>query len=365
MIVALLLLPLLCFFIFIASNRPYRWFMVYTVRQAFSSEKRKVSETSDSLSEEEKKNNYQLSYANAEEPLPLKSYMHNSQNIHPKVLYIENGFGGHRFWMAYTPYPWYIDRFENPCVAYSDDGYAWTNIKGNPVDDPHGDGYDSDTHLVYREDLGILECWYRYVSDTGKPPVSEILCRRTSKDGITWSDEEVMLENNDGNYALFVSPAVIWNGSYYDMWVIRHVYDVNTIIQYRFNEDKTFTEVSEYDLQFTDENSTLHKPWHLDVIKDDDQYVFLVMCKQISGPKEWTLFLTESEDCTHFSLPHMVVHGSENGWDNDLYRSSIVKVGNEYRIYYSAMSHDGVHGIGITVSDHLSDFIGADVYNHN
>ena len=106
----LFLLTFLSFSVFILTNRPYRWLLIYTIRDHLRPE---IYTYSEPVSDKIKKENYNLSFANAAQPLPLKSYFGGTQNIHPKVLYIEEGFGGHLFWMAYTPYPWYIERFEN------------------------------------------------------------------------------------------------------------------------------------------------------------------------------------------------------------------------------------------------------------
>ncbi|MCR5449973.1 MAG: hypothetical protein K6F23_11355 [Solobacterium sp.] len=360
-VILLLLLAVLAgFSVFIAANRPYRWLLIYSLRDMTHPET--FPENTNTLSVEEMRSDYRLEYANAADPIPLRSFIGNTQNIHPKVLYIEEGFGGHQFWMAYTPYPWYIDRFENPCIAYSDDGYTWKNIGGNPVDDPKGSGYDSDTHLVYRKDTGLLECWYRYVTDTSKRPVRELICRRTSSDGIRWSDEEVMIDNSTGDYVEFVSPALIWDTDHYDIWVIQIVEDRNIMVRYRMNEDKTIQRIGEISLKYISDTGEAFKPWHIDVIRDDEQYIFLIMCKQLEGKKQWPLFITDTVDLENYSSPVMVLHGSENGWDHDIYRSSIVKVKDEYRIYYSAMSAGGKHGTGITVSDHPGDFIGVRSY---
>ena len=138
--------------------------------------------------------NYDISYANAPAPIGLTTYVGNNQIVHPKVLYFPNKFGGYKYWMAYTPYPFANDVHENPCVAYSNDGYNWANIDGNPLDDPGGDGYNSDTHLVYVESTGTLEIWYRYVSNYETTPVSEIIYRQTTKDGINWTEIPIALE---------------------------------------------------------------------------------------------------------------------------------------------------------------------------
>ena len=310
-------------------------------------------------------NDYNISYANAGKPLSFDSYLKNSQNVHPKVLYFPNRFGEHYYWMAYTPYPFARDAYENPCIAYSDDGYEWRDIKGNPLDNPDGDGYDSDTHLVYRDDSGILECWYRYVSDYDDPPVSEIIRRRTSTDGITWSEEETIYVNDTGYYAYFLSPAIIWDGEKYNIWVIT---SSNNTIQYytalasditNWNLERTIV------LTYKDADNIEYKPWHLDVINDNGTYIMLIMCKSFESAAEnrWTMFMTTSDDNTNYETPYVVIYGDPDSWDSYMYRGSIVKVNGEYRIYYSAGSDtygiSSIWGIGVSTSKNLHNFIGA------
>lgn len=419
---------------------------------------------------------YDISYANAPAPLGLITYVGNNQVVHPKVLYFPNKFGNRKYWMAYTPYPFANDKYENPCVAYSSDGYNWTNIDGNPLDDPAGDGYNSDTHLVYVESTGTLEIWYRYVSNYKTPPVSEIIYRQTTKDGINWTEKEVVVNNTSGKYTQWLSPAVIHDEDKYKVWVVD---DTTKTINYyestvassavtinlddsmtvgrvdqngRFdtsNTDYMHTEkiklnaaksfqltgvnlkgakihpairyITAYDASgnvladysqqniaeasvavgrtitmnasvdsvivtiykasnYTDKaimlpavgsdnglakvrdikltykgNGQTYNPWHLDVIEDDGKTVLLVMCK--SGTT-WSLFLSSSADNIEFSTPELVVLGNPYGWDTRMYRSSIVNVDGEYRIYYSAQNEVQKYGLGVCTSDKLSNFVG-------
>ena len=298
--------------------------------------------------------------ANAAKPMRFRSYIKDTQNVHPKVLYFADGFGGHRFWMAYTPFPWYIDRYENPSIAFSDDGFVWTNIDGNPIDDPKGNGYDSDPHLVYRDDLQVLECWYRHVGKYGRPPVEEVLHRRVSKDGVRWSEDERICGNYSGRYAMLLSPAILWNGAEYQLWSVNRENDYR--IEYRTGTQAgELKKIRELDLKFEIPGDPTHyKPWHIDVIRDNGRYLMLVMCKEEagSGPRRWDLFLAQSEDNVVYSKPELVLHGTKNGWDNQMYRASIVRVEDEYRIYYSALNNIGKHGMGMTVSDRPGGFRG-------
>lgn len=420
--------------------------------------------------------NYDISYANAPTPIGLTTHVGNNQIVHPKVLYFPNKFGGHKYWMAYTPYPFANDAYENPCVAYSSDGYNWMNIDGNPLDDPAGDGYNSDTHLVYVESTDTLELWYRYISNYETTPVSEIVYRQTTKDGINWTEKEIVINNDSGDYVQYLSPAVVHDGSIYKMWAVNST--DNTINYYesraaipgetialdnamstgrvdqagRLDENNTdymYTEkihlnatksfeltgvnlngvtvhpalryVTAYDadgnvlsdhclqnvaeatasngrtitmdesvdsviitiykaFNYTGKTAKLpavesdgeltkvrdirlnyqdgekvYKPWHIDVIEDNGKTVLLVMCK--SGT-DWPLFLSTSDDNVTFTTPELVMVGNPSGWDTRLYRSSIVNVDGEYRIYYSAQNEVQKYGLGVSISNTLSNFVG-------
>lgn len=300
---------------------------------------------------------YNIAFANAPAPLQMKNYIGDTQNVHPKVLYFQNKFGNHYYWMAYTPYPGGNDDYENPCIAYSDDGYIWTNIASNPIDTPEENAYLSDTHLVYRNDTSTLECWYRAVVTVEGGRIENIY-RMTSTDGITWGNREMIYTTGQTGATKVLSPAVIWDGTNYNIWVVD-----STVIRYYTaspSDLSTWTLVRTFDnLVFTDTGTSVN-PWHLDVIKDGDTYIMLVMCMSsgaMSASSKLSLFIATSSDNISYSTPTRVVAGSDN-WDNCMYRSSIVKIGEKYRIYYSATSLNQVWGIGITESNTLSDFIG-------
>lgn len=302
---------------------------------------------------------YNIAFANAVKPIPMRNYLGNTQNVHPKVLYIDNGFGGHQYWMAYTPYPLSTDRFENPCIAYSNDGWNWINITGNPLDDPRGTGYNSDTHLVYRSDTDTLECWYRYFnSENGE----KTIYRQTSTDGIIWSEKEA-IKTFPRNYDC-LSPAIEWNGTNYNIWCVSANHEIKYYTALP-NDITNWTEVRTYNISFNDDGLSV-LPWHIDLINDSGTYIMAVMCRngtQIENNK-CSLFICTSADNITYSAPYKVLSGSP-GWDKYIYRSSIVKILNKYRIYYSASSggtntiyNNATWGIGITESETLNNFYG-------
>ena len=302
-----------------------------------------------------------IASANALCPIKLKNYIGNTQNVHPKVLYFSDGFGNHKYWMAYTPFPYSRDVYENPCIAYSDDGYLWMNIPGNPLDDPHGVGYNSDTHLVYNN--GLLECWWRYV---GKNKSEETIYRSLSADGIVWSKKKQMQTTNVKSINTFLSPAIICEDNKYCIWV-EHSAGID-YYEAMVTDPAKWIFIRRFELVYTDDGMPV-KPWHLDVIKDGDTYVMLVMCRNGTGidNNKVSLFITTSEDNVTYTAPEKIVGGNEEGWDKYMYRSSIVHDDVGYKIYYSAGSggtktiyrRRAVWGIGITESHSLSNFVAA------
>lgn len=418
---------------------------------------------------------YDISYANAPEPIKLYTYLQNEQIVHPKVLYFPDKFSKHCFWMAYTPYPYANPNYENPCIAYSDDGYSWTNIDGNPLDDPGGAsiGTNTDTHLVYNDSNNTLEVWWRYI--TGNTEVKEeILYRKISSNGFSWSDKEVINSNVTGDHVHYLSPCINYDNGIYKVWVVNdteklinyyegtetpdaipeeqitpqmtvgkvdqagRVDNENTSYQYTekitLNATKSFqltavnkngitvhpllryvtaydaegdllpdsclqsieastaaigrivimdekvdsiivtvasnmsdiivtldgrnaisdlNFVRSIDLNYSYENKE-YTIWHMDMIKDNDKLVLLTMCK---NKTDWMLFLSTSEDNETFTTPEAVMVGNPYGWDTRLYRSSIVNVDGEYRIYYSAQDELQRYGLGLCTSNTLSNFV--------
>lgn len=320
---------------------------------------------------------YNMAYANAPIQMDFENYLGNTQNVHPKVLYFSSGFGGHKYWMAYTPYPFSNDAVENPCVAYSDDGYSWTNISANPLATADGGAYNSDTHLVYNGTS--LECWYRRVGASVGGVRTETLYRRTTTDGVNWTTEQQVMFN-DGTetgmgYSKLLSPAVIWDGSKYCMWVIANTtyidyYESSNASDWTLIRQWKLKPRGEADIRFNEDDTdhTNTYPWHLDVIKDGSTYIMLIMCRNttdIPGAMCSLFIITSSDNITYSENGTKVVGGSTDNWDKYMYRSSIVKIEEVYRIYYSAGSggtstiyNNAVWGLGVTESNSLSGFIG-------
>lgn len=281
-------------------------------------------------------NNFKLdTVANAPAKLPIITPPEGKNSpIHPKVLFLPNKFGGHFFWMAYTPWPGADNNVENPCIACSDDMVNWDTPEGctNPLDTgTSAKDYMSDTHLVYREDTGLLEVWYRECNETEH---IETIWRRTSADGVNWNERESMFVSANGtSHANFLSPTLIYEDGKYKIWV-SHINQTNYL--YESSDGTDWELVSKTNL----------KAWHLDVIRTDKGYE--AFChNQTTG----TITHSVSEDGITFSDAVDVLSPSGDGWDKSLYRSSAVKDNGIYYLYYTS----GTNGIGLSVTRKKND----------
>lgn len=275
--------------------------------------------------------------------LPIYNYCGNTQNVHPKVLYFPDSLFGHPYWMAYSPYPKGNPKYENPCVAFSNDGKTWQNITSNPLDVPLNTNkrYNSDPHLLYNPEKKTLELWFRYADELSK---EEIIYRMTSSDGQSWTPKEQLLQNSDTrNCALYLSPAVYYDERKYHIWAV--CTNPYSIKYYESNNGNDWQYIRSFRLEYQYNGQVFH-PWHIDVIHCDGLYRMTIMVKENSPGNTWCLFYSESEDNEHWSTPAIMLLPRADYWDKQLYRSSLVRNDHGYSLYYSARN-GSKYGIGL------------------
>lgn len=266
----------------------------------------------------------------------ILNYLGNTENIHPKVLYFANGLWGYKYWMAYTPYPSGETDAENPCIAVSNDGINWIVPNGlvNPLAFPpknSNGGYNSDTHLIYRDDIKTLECWYRVVK---LQPSRDAIVRKTTTNGIDWRTEEIAI-NYGTYYKLILSPAVIFENGKYKMW-----YCHNNNVLYSETTNSTIKNWTNPVVLPIDWGSL--SAWHLDVINNGIDGYEMVVCAYQQGGNNNTadLYYIKQFYTGEFTKPILILGRSSNIKSinyQSIYRSSLVKVGTAYYLYYSCI----------------------------
>lgn len=270
----------------------------------------------------------------------------DKQAYHPKVISFDKKWNGYKYWVAFTPYPKADETEENPVINASNDMVTWyepNNIK-NPLDVPtpsDSQHYNSDTHLLYNENLNQLEIFWRYVNDKDN---SVIIYKRTSKDGSNWTEKEVFLVSNNRKNNDWVSPAIILEDNTYKIWYVakREIYYI----------EKTGEFISEpilIDVNYKDN----HRTWHIDVMYNESKNIYelvTVAYVDVNNRENMEMFYSSSKDNISWSTAIKILSPSidKSAWDSQgLYRGSLIYIDNKYYIFYSGHDKDMNVGVGL------------------
>lgn len=267
-----------------------------------------------------------------------------NQPLHPSVVYIENGLNGYKYWMVESPFPIgglpYSDRYENPCIHCSKDGVNWTTPIGliNPIDDItqsdiNNKNYLSDPHLIYREDLKRLECWYRitYAQEDNHT----YILRKTSTDGVNWSNREVIYDCIKGTNEMIRSHGVIFEQNKY---------------KFLYTGWSSEVKYGEWDgvSSWVFKNCTIsdNQPiWHLDFGKNPiDNSYYMISYSSENGVKYY-----KSQNGTDWTFVKTLLVTGDNltFWNTGLYRSCAVYDGLNWSLYFTATKNNKITSLGL------------------
>lgn len=292
-----------------------------------------------------------------ERSILLREMIHTPLNIepisgcinhpyHPSVVYTPEGWNGHAFWMAQTPFPPmdmapYQDRYELPCIYYSDDGVRWYPAMNRPVEELTPEevvakNYYSDPHLVIVD--GMMQLYYRFsvLADGDMKTNKTLLYRRTSSSGVDWSKRELIADlRKKEDLALWgtqiISPAIVYRNGVYRCWYV----DASN-----WKPERGLRVIESEDgmhwgnAQKCTFNDGAIIPWHLDVQVQNGVYRLLGYDLQTQSVRVYT-----SEDGVAWQEQQTILTPSGQEGDfysNDLYRACSVQTNKGYNIYFSA-----------------------------
>ena len=265
--------------------------------------------------------------------LDLTTYIPDDPGtIHPSVVDTGINFNGYRYWMANTPWPTTTyagseSAYENPSIWCSNDGNTWVVPAGltNPIY-PKPVSFNSDNDLYYENNK--LYCIFNSIEDLSAGKLISL----ESSDGVAWGNKTYIgfpaaLENR------ILSPSVIKiEGDYY-------IYFVKVIgvgpYTYQISRIKCSTLLGTYG---DEEAITITVPasrsaWHMDIVEIDG--VYWISCTTLSF-----IFLAYSSDGLTFSnvVPEKLIVGTNPLFDtNGVYRPSLSRIGDKYRVYYAGI----------------------------
>lgn len=259
--------------------------------------------------------------------------------MHPDVVYFPNGWHGHKYWMAMTPYPYGADSFENPSIVVSDDGLAWSVPDGlmNPIIPPPACDHNSDPDIIY--DPGNDELYVYYTEQLraercGNQNTNSVRLV-TSSDGIVWSAPQTVMTWNLDVDPLFLSPAVVYVGGVFQMWLAG---GPSGVAHATSDDGVSWSPL--------DAQVVAPVPWHLDVANVDGEFLMLIVDSPVAGAR---LIGATSRDGVRWVSGNVPMLGPSGGWDDErIYRSTLVYDGATGRLHlwYSARSNSGQWHIG-------------------
>lgn len=282
-------------------------------------------------------------HRNAPKPLLLRTPDTN-ELVHPDVIHIPERFGGYAYWMAFTPYPLGNDRYENPCLRASVDGYVWIGVPGSS--DPliaaptEHNIHHADPELVFS--AGKLYLVYMTRDKTRKETRFSFIA---SSDGVAWSDPEVFYRANLG-----VSPSIAVCDDTWSLWTIL----LDTSVRGSNAQLIRLTGPELTNLRYSTPctiNIEGFVPWHIDVLRVNEGYEALIAAFPRAADMSHTrLFHVRSMDGIDFvpTTSRPIISPSLTGWDNRMiYRSTFLRrADGSYRIWYSASNWSRHYGIG-------------------
>lgn len=287
--------------------------------------------------------------------LNIETYIDGeNQPTHPSVIDMGQEWNGFRYWMAYSPYP-YADGAEgNPCVCVSNDMYHWLTPDGlyNPIAFNEETACDElkDPHIVYNDDLNSLEVWYLgRIDSTIKSGGTLLLFRKTSSDGVHWSEYEVMKELSG-----YLSPSIVCENGKYKLWAIQQSTSENSgaLAYFESSDGKTWSNTAK--CTFGD-HPELQEIWH-GAVSHDDKYRFVFI---EASSKSNAILYTESSDGLSWQEPTKIVQ-KENFWEG-FYRPYILYNDNRYYCIYGVISQDNEWYLSMSTGDSPDDIHGISV----
>ena len=329
--------------------------------------KKQIKETPKELHWEFKKNDRSWEDKLSKSKLQIVSSYGDTQAFHPKVLHFPKPWNGYRYWMAYTPYPGADQKRENPHIQVSNDKITWKPVSktDQPLDpivpfEYPDKQYNSDTHLVYRKDLDVLECYWRQVDNIKR---IDRIFKRTTTDGVHWSDRQLVLES-DARIDGILSPSILYEDGKYKMWTVNYFGEYP--ILYRESTDGFhWSAPKEIYLKYPSDKL---RSWHLDVIHTKKGYEILVVAFYHGHRhRDMNLYYTSSKDNENYSECITVLKPSrtKNAWDNrGIYRSSFFIEDHTYYVYYSGIGYPAgpksSQGVGLTLGPSSQQLKGYD-----
>jgi len=262
--------------------------------------------------------------------------------MHPDVIFFENGLDGHYFLMAFTPYPFSRNQYENPSIVVSDNGVDFyeESEEINPVVAPPSGGYNNDPDILYNP---RTDSFFLYYNETLRPETQNIIIM-TSENRIQWKRQSTVHYDLKKAQPFTLSPTCVYSDSGYYLFYVNASVRYRPI-QYLISDDGLDWNMADiHSVEYSFPSNLM--PWHIDVFGETGNYYMLV-CAPYPNTD---LYLARSADLItwEFHEKPIIDHNAAFfGPCDRVYRSSGIVRDDLLVVWFSYRRLDGSWGIAI------------------
>ena len=264
-------------------------------------------------------------------PIKIKTYEKSGQGVHPSLLYQpkENP----AYVLAFTPYPFSMESFENPSLLVSRDGLRFFEEAPylNPLVPPPQLDHNDDPDLFFYNDQ------YNIVYLETLRPKKQNIVLLSSFDRKNWTSRLIHTDffYTDNPDPFILSPAFVRTTEKDYLFYIVMNRNSNNEIQYvpiekNFNPNFSKRKKAVINLHW-------HNPWHIGIISKDNIFFMLICCKDNNN---YHLFIARSNNVTDWDFSEKILL-------KNTYRSTGFIENNLLFLYYSRKNILGAWEMGI------------------
>lgn len=190
----------------------------------------------------------------------IRTYDGSNQIVHPDVVFYDRVY-----YVAFTPYPYGMDEYENPCVYFGKELETLKPLSRTPLDKPIRRKYGyhlSDPCLIQKN--GDLICFYRESIRIKKKDNNSIYFIKYDKETKQWGKKKKLNLAVTGQY---LSPAVIYDKNKCYFFYAEWEGEKGSALYYSMVENDYVFKGERIDVVGIPEGFDI---WHLSITYNDD-----------------------------------------------------------------------------------------------
>ena len=267
--------------------------------------------------------------------------------IHPCVRYIPEGFAGHRWWMAVTPFPRIDDRYENPVLYYGEgEGPEpprdWHFV--GVVQPAYPKGYNADCNLFF--DGKQLWIFWKETETPNTTPESGFNCVMGRPfDGREFGPVKKFLDNPDTSANRMTAPVVLRLDGRVCLLATHYERRVDDPVQphgrsglslWTLDGDSLADGMFRWERDLPQDYPDWFDFWHADFFEEAGRHWCVVTTERATH-----VLMGVSDDGLHYRLSPLPLLSKTGNLYTGMYKASVVVVEGKLHLFFPRKSLRG------------------------